>query len=80
MKNYYITRDEDQNIISTFARPQREGQEKLKETDKEIKAFLKKRSEPTEAMLNEQKIQAKMRQMAIEALQADNELPSDFVG
>ena len=80
MKNYYIERDENKNIISIFARPQYEGQEKLKETSKEIVAFFKKQSEPTEAQLNEQKIQAKMRQMAIDALKADKELSSDFEG
>lgn len=78
MRNYYIDRDESNNVVCTFARPQHDGQEKLKETNKEIKAFLKKQSEPTEAQLNEQKIQAKMRQMAIEALKADNVLPADF--
>jgi hypothetical protein len=80
MKNYYIMRDENKKISGLFARPQHEGQEKLKETSKEIVAFLKKRSEPTEAQLNEQKIKDKMRQMAIESLQADNELPPDFEG
>ena len=80
MKNYYIQRDKDENIIGTFARPQYEGHEKLSEKNKEMIAFLKKQSEPTEVQLNEQKIQAKMRQMAIEALQADNELPADFEG
>ena len=78
MKNYYIERDENKNIVSLFARPQHEGQEKLSEKNKEIITFLKKQSEPTEADLNEQKIQAKIRQMAIEALKADNELPADF--
>ena len=77
MRNFYIERDNG-NIVSLFARPQYENQEKLKETNKEIKAFLKKQSEPTESDLNEQKIQSKMRQMAIESLQADGELPSDF--
>ena len=80
MKNYYIERDTNKKIIGAFARPQYEGQKKLKETDKEIKDYLKKKSEPTEAQLNEQKIQSKTRQLAIEALQADNELPADFGG
>ena len=77
MRNYYIKRDNG-NIVGLYARPQYEGQEKLKETSKEIVAFLKKQNEPTEAEINEQKIQAKIRQMAIESLKADNELPDDF--
>ena len=78
MKNYYIERD-DGNIIGLFARPQYEGQEKLSEKSKEIVTFLKNQKDVAdEAQLNEQKIQAKIRQMAIESLQADNELPSDF--
>ncbi len=80
MKNYYIKRDTNKKIIGAFARPQYEGQKKLKETDKEIKDYLKKKSEPTETELNEQKIQAKMRQMAIEALKVEGELPADFGG
>ena len=77
MRNYYIDRNENENITKLSAMPQYEGQEKLKETNKEIKAFLKKQNEP---IINEQKIQAKMRQMAIEALKADKELPADFEG
>lgn len=79
MKNCFIDRDNG-NIVRLYARPQYKDQEFLPETDKEIKAFLKKQSEPTESDLNEQKIQAKTRQIAIEALQADNELPADFEG
>jgi len=33
-----------------------------------------------QVQINEKKIQTKMRQMAIEALKADNELPADFEG
>jgi len=77
MRNYFIERDNG-DIVSLFACPQYKDQEKLKETNKEIVAFLKKQNEPTEADLNEQKIQAKMRQMAIKELKADNELPNDF--
>ncbi len=80
MKNYFITRDEDENITGLFARSQYEGQKKLTETNKEIVAFLKKQNEPTEIELNEQKIRTKMRQIAIEALQDDGELPADFEG
>ena len=80
MKNYYIERNEENEIISTFARPQYEGQEKLKETDKRVIAFFKKQNEPSEAELNEQKIQDQMRQAAIESLQSEGELPADFEG
>ena len=78
MKNIYIDRDADKNITGLFARPQYEGQEKLKETDKEIIAFRKKQNEPTEAQLNKQKIRAKMRQTAIDALKSEGELPADY--
>ena len=80
MKNYYIDRDKNKKIIGFSAMPQYEDQEKLKETNKEIKAFLKKQSEPTKSQINEQKIQAKIRQMAIESIKADNELPANFEG
>lgn len=80
MRNYYIERDKDKKISGLFARPQYEGQERLKEISKEIAAFLKKQSEPTEVELNEQKIQAKIRQTAIENLKTSGELPSDFEG
>ena len=78
MKNYYIERNKNKKIISLCARPQYEGQEFLPETDKKIIAYLKKQNEPTESDLNEQKIQAKIRQLAIKELKADNELPDDF--
>ena len=43
-------------------------------------AFQKKQNEPTASQLNEQKIQAKIRQMAIDVLKANGELPADFEG
>jgi len=79
MKNFYIKRNESKEITGLYARPQYEGHEKLSEKSQEIVTFLKNQKDVAdEAQLNEQKIQTKMRQMAIESLQADNELPSDF--
>jgi len=80
MKNYYIERNDNKKISGLFARPQYEGQEKLKETSKEIIAFLKKQNEPSEAQLNEQKIQAEIRQLAIVSLKSKKELPTNFEG
>ena len=80
MRNYYIDRDKNKKISGLYARPQHEGQEKLKETSKEVVAFQKKQNEPTASQLNEQKIQAKIRQMAIDVLKANGELPADFEG
>jgi len=81
MKNYYFDRDKNKKISGLFARPQFEGQEFLPETDKEIINFFKKQAAVQKANEeNEQKIQAKMRKMAIDVLKADKELPSDFEG
>ena len=80
MKNNYIERDRNENIIGLFARPQYVGQEKLPEDDPEIVSFLEEQLVPTEAELNEQKIAAEIRLQAIESLKAKGDLPADFTG
>ena len=79
MRNYYIERDESKNITGLFARPQYEGQEKLKETSKEIVAFLKKQNDANKlAEETALKIAKEMRLLAINSLKAKEELPVDF--
>jgi len=77
MKNYYIKRDKNKKIIALFARPQYEGQEKLKETHKDVVAFQKKNALTFD---NENKITQEIRRLAIESLKSKNELPPDFEG
>ena len=81
MKNYYMDRNENKNITGIHARPQYEGHEKLKETSKEVVAFQENRKQTLQnATEIAQKIYAKMRQMATDALKKEGELPSDFEG
>ncbi len=75
MKNYYVDRDDDEKIVGVFSRPQYKGQEFLPEESEEITIF---NNRPIEIESTEQKIYAKMRQMAIEALKAEGALPHDF--
>jgi len=81
MKVYFVKRDEKKKIISTYARPQFEGQEMLLESSKEIVSFLDEQKKNIEQdNENDQKIAREMRILAIESLKSKNELPPDFEG
>ena len=87
MKKYKLTVDENvvQNTETTAFVPitNKEYQNWLKDKNTPSPQFTtaeKKEQEKLKiAKVNEQKIQAKMQQMAIEALKADNELPVSFL-
>ena len=79
MRNYYIERDENKDIIGLFARPQYEGQERLSGINKEIVSFLKKQNDANKlAEETSLKIAKEMRLLAINSLKAKKELPVDF--
>lgn len=80
MRHRFIDRDKDGNITGTYARPQYDGQEFLPDDDPEVIAFQTRPLEAaTEPDPDEEKIQAEIRAMAIERLQARGELAAGFV-
>ncbi|SPD73841.1 hypothetical protein PITCH_A2000010 [uncultured Desulfobacterium sp.] len=82
MLHRYISRGPDGNITGIHARPQYDGQEYLPDDDPEVTAWnardLDQIAQP-DPDPDEIKIQAEIRAMAIERLQARGELAAEFV-
>ena len=72
----YIDRNKDGKITGIFVPKQYEGQGQIADDDIEVIAFQDLK--PSEAQLNEEKIQARIRELAIQSLKVSSDLPKNY--
>lgn len=75
MKNYFVTRDKDNNITTISSTAQETGQEQLDADNLEIVAFFATKDDK---IYSEQLVQEEMRKLAIASLKTKGQLAQDY--
>ena len=76
MKKLYVDDDEQGNIIGLFRAKQYEGQAMINANHAKVKAYQGRTN--VVPSIEEKKIQAEIRKLAVDSLKAKGELPPDY--